>query len=187
MEAYNLKNDRVDITQHRLFFIVLFLSVMGILFFGKKAVLEVRVLDENTLMLLNLQKGDLKYFGYILRNRGLIIPLLFLLSTTYLGRYAGYATICWYGFSIGTLIGVAMIQYGLWGIFFLLMASFPQYLLYVPVLWLTLKLTKTQRVVNKKFVWQLIVVEAIVIVGCWLESTVNLVMLEKIIALFVER
>lgn len=153
---------------------------------GSDLLLQTEVLGESTLELMKYQAQDCRsLFLYVLKERCLIIPLLFLLSTTYLAMFAVYGVVLWYGAAAGAVLGVAMLRYGIRGILLVLAAGLPQYLLYVPAIVVALRLSMEQRQPTRKFFLQFFILELVVIIGCVLESYVNLMLVEKIIKIFI--
>lgn len=169
-----------------LFIISIAVAAIPVLTSGSGLLLQTEVLDENLLHMMKYQSEDSKMlFLYVLKERSLVIPALFLLSTTYLGAIAAYGAIIWYGTGIGMVLGIAMLRYGFRGILLVLVAGIPQYLLYIPAFIITLRLCLEQRQPSKKFFEQLFILELVVIIGCALESYVNLMLIEKFINLFI--
>ena len=168
-------------------FVASALFVMWIMFFQKsELLLQTEVFSKNALSLMKYQtSNDRSLFLYVLKERIWVIPFLFLMSTTYLSALATYSTIIWYGTGVGALLGLAMLRYGLRGILLLLVAALPHYLLYVPAIIVALQLSKVQRAPSRKFFGQLFVLEMVVIIGCFIESYVNLFLAEKIINFFI--
>ncbi len=173
------------------FFLPMFLASAAVMCIfvltqGSDLLLQTTVLEEGTLELIKKQPQEGKsLFLYVLKQRAFLIPIIFLMSTTYLALLTIYGVIVWYGAAVGTVLGIAMLRYGVRGVLFLLASALPQYLLYIPAVVAALHLSKGQRKPNKKFYIQLFVLELVVIIGCILESYVNLSMLEKIIHVFI--
>lgn len=168
-------------------FVVSAVVVMFFLFFQKSELLiQTEIFEEGRLSLLKYHAGgDRSLFLYVLKERIWVIPLLFLFSTTYLSAVVCYGVVIWYGAGIGALLAVAMMRYGVIGIILVLTAGLPQYLLYLPIMVITLQLIHERRVANRKFFLQLLILEVVVIIGCILESYVNLMLVEKIIKIFI--
>lgn len=157
-----------------------------ILLQGRDLLLQTEVLDESTLELMKYRVQECKsLFFYVLKERVLVIPVIFLMSTTYLSTLFSYGVLIWYGAGTGTILGVAMLRYGLSGVFLVLASGLPQYLLYVPAVIMALRLSLGQRQPTKKFLVQLFLLEMVVIIGCVLESYVNLIWVEKFIEFFI--
>ena len=153
---------------------------------GRDFLLQTDVLDESSLELIKYQVQDGRsLLFYVLKERVFVVPMIFLMSTTYLTALFSYGVIIWYGAGVGAVLGVAMLRYGLKGIFLVLAAGIPQYLLYIPVMVVAFKLSLKQRQPNKKFWVQFLVLELVVIIGCVLESYVNLYLIEKFIKSFI--
>jgi len=173
------------------FFLPMFLASAAIMCIfvltqGSDLLLQTMVLEEGTLELIKNQTQDGRsLFLYVLKQRAFLIPIIFLMSTTYLALLMVYGVIVWYGAAVGTVLGIAMLRYGVQGVLFLFVSALPQYLLYVPAVVAALHLSIGQRKPAKKFFIQLFVLELVVIIGCVLESYVNLRMLEKIIHIFI--
>lgn len=176
---------RTEVSHLSLFCVVFVLSSLGVLLVGKEAVMQSDALDRNTLTLFGLQGRErIEMLIYILRERLLVLPLLFLLSTTYLGKWAGYAYCIWYGAGMGAVVGTALLRYGVGGIFLILGSAFPQYLLYVPAFIITINITKSQRRPEKHLALQLLLMEILIMLGCMLECYLNPTLMEKFIKLF---
>lgn len=73
------------------------------------------------------------FFFYVLRERLLMILILMVLSTTWLGMVATYTCCVWMGLSFGMLCAASVIRYGIKGILLIAAGIFPQGLLYFPV------------------------------------------------------
>lgn len=175
---------RTEVSHLSLFCGVFLLSSLSIILFGKDEILQSEVLDRNTLRLFRLQEMDrIGMLIYVLRERCFVLPLLFLLTTTYLGKWAGYVYCIWYGAGIGTIMGTVLLRYGLCGVFLGLGSAFPQYLFYVPAFMITIGITKTQRKPERRLVIQLLLMELLVIAGCMSECYINPPLMEKLIKL----
>ncbi len=176
---------RTEVSHLSLFCGIFVLSSLGILIMGKEEVLQSSVFDYNSLSLFRLQGTDrMEMLIYILGERLLILPLLFLLATTYLGKWAGYVYCAWYGVGMGAITGTALLRYGVGGVFLVLGSAFPQYLLYVPAFIISIGITKIQRKPEKRLIIQLLTVEFLVIIGCLVECYINPTLMEKFIELF---
>ena len=73
-------------------------------------------------------------FSYLLRERILVLLILAVLSTTYLGWLACTGASAWYGMSVGAYFSALMLRYGIKGIFLAFIAIFPHYLIYAPAM-----------------------------------------------------
>ncbi|MBR4086213.1 MAG: stage II sporulation protein M [Lachnospiraceae bacterium] len=176
---------RTEVSHLSLFCGVFVLSCIGILLVGKDEVMQSGVLARNTLSLFRVPGiNKIELFFYILKERCYILPLLFLMSTTYLGKGAGYVCCAWYGMGIGTIMGTVLIRYGVGGIFLILGSAFPQYLLYVPAFILSIRITQVQRRTERRLIVQLLLMEVLVVAGCLVECYINPALMEKIIQLF---
>lgn len=91
------------------------------------------MLDENTLYQMKYMTVDgMTLFCYVLRKRIGTMLLFALLSSTYLGLVVCGGTLFWYGMSAGSYLALLVLRYGLKGILFAVVSTFPQYLFYVP-------------------------------------------------------
>ncbi len=186
MKKIDIKLHEVEISYLRLFGVTAIFCIIFILFQQSELLLHSQILDKSTLSLVRYQESNSKaLFLYVLKERIWLIPLLYLLSTTYLAGITGYGMVLWYGTCAGAVTGVAMIRYGLSGLVLVLGAAVPQYFLYVPAVIVAIGLTRKRRVADNKFFVQLFLLEVVVIIGCVLESYVNPQLIEKIIYLFI--
>lgn len=185
MEFRVKKEKGTGISYLSLFLVSFFLSALGIILCGKEIIECSKVLDKNTLEVWNSEMGGTKeLFFYIWKERIWVIPFLFLLATTYLAKVSGYVLILGYGVGFGIVTGIALLRYGIFGILLVTAAGMPHYLIYISVLIFAINVNRRQRTVNKKFYIQLLVLEALVLVGCLLESYINPVVLKKFINIF---
>lgn len=158
--------------------------------FGKNILLDnTGLLDENTLRqvsALTLDSGVL--FVFILRKRMTEFGVLALAATTYLGIAACVCAAGWYGFCVGAFLTAGVLRYGIKGILLAFAATLPQYLLYGPALYgLLLWCAKTCRMIYGRGhyqedgkipvlsgrVFSLLLLLAVTIAGCALESFIN--------------
>lgn len=169
-----------------LFMIGLFL---GILFVNFRH--EIWIRDDGLLsaaMLEQMRNSDPDstfLFGYILRHRLLPIFFLLILSSTIIGFPIICGYVCYLGASAGCLLSVAVIRYGIKGLFFVAAGIFPQAFLLVPgyLLLFVWGIERSggneyeQRLYGKQFVMKkgirLLGILIIILTGCLLESYVN--------------
>lgn len=141
-------------------------------------------------------------FGYILKHRMFTLCMLALLSTTMIGLPVICVYICYMGLSAGCLLSVAVIRYGIRGLMFVAAGLLPQVFFLIPAyigffIWAislnrTLYAPKTylegyerySRQFYVKKVTQAVLVAAVVIIGCLLESYVNPKILHFILKIF---
>lgn len=91
------------------------------------------LLDESSLYRMKYTSLETGGFGaYVLGKRLGKMFLLILIASTYLGVAAMCAYTAWLGFSLGMILTVSTVRYGLKGIVLTIVMLFPQYLLYVP-------------------------------------------------------
>ncbi len=175
----------IEISYLTVFVVTAVIVIIMVLFQKSELLLHSQFLNKSTLSLIQYQESNSKsLFLYVFKERFWVIPLLFLLSTTYLSKATGYGLVLWYATGIGAVAGVAILRYGLVGLIFIACAGIPQYLVYVPAFIVALGLTRRRRIAEKSFFGQLFLLEVVVIIGCILESYVNPQLLEKIIYLF---
>ncbi len=159
--------------------------------FGKSILLEdTGLLDQNTLVRLSsVNLGGSALFAFVLRKRMAVFFTLVLAATTYLGMAVCVLGAGWYGFSAGTFLAAGVLRYGIKGLFLALAALFPQYLVYGPALYgLCVWCEKTCRMIYGRGggpkkekntpaltgrVLSLVLLGAMMAVGCALESFVN--------------
>ena len=120
-----------------LFMLGLFL---GILFVNIRH--DVWIKDDGLLnieMMKQLKNSELNgsyLFGYIVRHRISVILIVSLLASTVIGLPIVCAYVCYLGASAGCMLSVAVIRYGIRGVFFIAASIFPQGLLLIPAYFL---------------------------------------------------
>ncbi len=104
---------------------------------GKGVLLkDAGLLDEYTLYEMKYMTVDSgAYFWYVLRLRMGKLLLLAVLATTYLGLAVCVGCVFWYGMSAGAFLSAALVRYGIKGLFLGMAGVFPQYLVYVPAMY----------------------------------------------------
>lgn len=75
-------------------------------------------------------------FGYIIKHRVSVILIVSLLASTIIGLPIVCAYVCYLGVSAGCMLSVAVIRYGVRGLFFMAAAIFPQAFLLIPAYFL---------------------------------------------------
>jgi len=175
-----------DISFLTLFILSIMFAMIFCVIYKSEFLLQTDVLARDSLSLVKTYGGDKgSLFLYVLNERIWMIPLLFLLSTTYLCGATVYAVIVWYGISLGMVWSVALLRYGMKGIWFLIFSGFPQYIFYIPALLIALKLSCKIRIPDKRFLVQFLVLECLVVMGVFFEAFVNTIFIHKIIKLFI--
>lgn len=181
LKHFRLHFEKIPFVQ--IFFLGLFLGIIG-MHFCKEIFLEnTGLLDEQTLYNMKYMEIDCRsLFGYVLRKRlGLALGLA-VLATTYLGLFVCSVTALWYGVSAGAFLAVAVFRYGLKGIIFVGVGAFPHYLIYVPALLSLLVWSESMcrgiyfqknLYQGKKNIGRLIAIMIMMVAGCVLESFVN--------------
>lgn len=182
------------------FFLAGMLLGTMIMMIGKENLLDkTGLLGEEVLYHMKYMTIDTKaLFWYVLGSRLKDVAVLAILATTYLGLVVICARVLLYGAATGIFFTVSVMRYGIKGILLILTGIFPQYLLYVPaILWLLLwceqvcrdiYFEKSALIAAKseivKKILQLLAIVIVVIIGCFLESYVNPVLLEKLLKIF---
>lgn len=138
-------------------------------------------------------------FFYIIGERVPLVLLLLALTLTTLGMVGGILTLGWQGFSVGFMLSTAIAKYGVKGMLLVLGGLFPQYLFYFPVYILYCYLANYLRQrVNKDRIgngsdrgyilgaWLVAAAGLLILflMGIFLESYVNPVILKKILKIF---
>lgn len=77
-------------------------------------------------------------FYYVLRKRMLLLLIMAVLATTYLGYAVCIGAAAWWGMAAGTYLSALVLRYGIKGLILAAVSVFPQYLLYVPAVVLML-------------------------------------------------
>ncbi len=158
---------------------------------GKSILLkDTGLLDEYTLYHIKYMTVDSgALFWYVTRLRMGTLLTLAVLATTYLGLVVCMGSVFWYGMSAGAFLSVAVIRYGLKGILLVLAGVFPQYLFYVPAMYVLLLWCEDvyRGIYGKghaamgeekfKFIWKralrLLLIILGALAGCFLEGFVN--------------
>lgn len=170
------------VSERRIFVATFLVSVFGMLLWGREAVIYGTLLDVRSMTGLGTEASKTSdLLVYVLRERWWPVPLMFMMSTTYLGNVTRYLISAWYGMGMGVVLGALLLRYGVKGILLLLGASVPHYLFYVWAFVFSLKLLRERRVANRKFAVQLVILEVIVILGCVSETMIAPVLMKKII------
>lgn len=141
-------------------------------------------------------------FGYVLKHRLFTVCMLGLLATTMIGLPAVCGYVCYMGLSAGCLLSVAVIRYGIRGLFLMAAGIFPQGLMLVPgyaamFIWAVgvnrmlyfrgagrEPYTGYGRQAYLKKALQMAGIIVIVIIGCLLESYVNPKILQFVLKIF---
>lgn len=185
----------------QIFLVGLLAGILG-MSFGRGILLEnTGLLDEYTLYNMKYMSVDGRaLFYYVLRERLGLVIMLAVLATTYLGLFLCVGTAFWYGMAAGAFFAAAVIRYGLKGVLLAAVSVFPQYLIYVPVLFHLLiwcemlcrgiyfqkniRPEKGNMLLKSKYIMQLVVMLILMILGCVLESFVNPHLLSGLLKIF---
>lgn len=129
--------------------------------------------------------------GYIVKHRVSVILIVSMLASTIIGLPIVCAYVCYLGVSAGCMLSVAVIRYGVRGLFFMAAAIFPQGFLLIPAYFLlfTWSLDCNRSLygrgdgldgryfLGKQFILsrgiRLLGIVTLVIMGCVVESYVN--------------
>ena len=137
-------------------------------------------------------------FWHVVGTRLKDIAIPAVLATTYLGLVVVCARAVWYGAATGIFLAASVMRYGIKGILLAGAGIFPQYILYVPVLFWFLVwceemcrgiyFEKSAYLMGRREVivkiLQLVAIVIVVIIGCMLESYVNPILLKKLLKNF---
>lgn len=185
----------------QIFLVGISIGILG-MSFGRSILLEnTGLLDEYTLYNMKYMSVDGRaLFYYVLRERLSCVVILVVLATTYLGLFLCVGVAFWYGMAAGAFLAAAVIRYGLKGILFAVVSVFPQYLIYVPVLFHLLlwcetlcrgiyfqknfRQEKGNILLKSKYIMKLIVLLLLMIIGCILESFINPQLLSGLLKIF---
>lgn len=185
----------------QIFMVGLAVGIMG-MSFGKSILLEnTGLLDEYTLYSMKYMSVDGKaLFYYVLRERLGSVVILAVLATTYLGLFLCVGVAFWYGMAAGAFLAAAVIRYGLKGVLLAVVSIFPQYLVYIPVLFHLLLWCEMlcrgiyfqknihpdrgNMLLKSKYIMQLVMIVLLMIVGCVLESFINPQILSGLLKIF---
>lgn len=199
-----MKNKLIQfqITHIKLFLVIFMIGfVVGILFtnlFGKTYISGTGILSE---YFLNKYKyveiNSARLFLETIKMRSETLILIWLLGSTILGLAAICGYLCWLGFTTGIFLTVAVMKFGIKGIFICLGGMLPQYFIYIPlflffsdrVLRMALSVLGIQDNMHKKGERQLWMDYAILLlgslfvlmIGCILESYINPYMLQALL------
>ena len=125
----------------RFLFLIGFVIGLSAAYFGRGIWFQTTgILDEDTLYRMKYMTVDSGVlFAYVLCKRCRNFFVLIIMATTYLGLvFCGGITVK-YGFSIGFLISMAIYRYGIKGLLLGIVGAFPQYLCYVPAIFLLIR------------------------------------------------
>ena len=176
----------------RIFFLGIIVGIIIIFLFRSRLLSDIYVMNEEWILYMqNGQVNSKTLFVYILIKRMKELGLLVLMSTTFAGLFCIYGYTGLVGMGTGMLMGVACLRYGIKGLWMLIVASFPQTLVYVPVFlyifhlcyMLCIKLyyphkdywktSSSTKVFLFKNLFAIIIAIVVVIIGILLESYVN--------------
>lgn len=178
-------------------------GVLFINFWDKSEMAQEGLVSIDTLQRLKyFQIDSSKFLGYVLEERLKTVFILTLLATTMIGILASYVYIGWLGISMGILLAVMTLRFGIKGTVLFGCCVFPQYLIYIPasilfVNWcvrickkihfkhLDFESTygsKKQQILQAGI--QLFAIIGVVIIGCLVECYVNPLFLNEIVKIF---
>ena len=180
-----------------LFMIGLFLGILFVNFRHEVWIREDGLLNAAILEQMRSSEPDSTFLlGYILKHRLFMLFILMILSSTIIGFPIICGYVCYLGASAGCLLSVAVIRYGIRGLFFAAAGVFPQAFLLVPGYLLLFiwgmertggngyehSLYEKQFVIKKGI--QLTGILVIILAGCLLESYVNPSVLQFFLKIF---
>lgn len=183
-------------------FVVSFIFGILMMSVGKTVLLESSgLLDEYTLYYMKQMSVDSNaLFSYVLRERIGEMVLVAILSTTYLGIVVCAGMTVWYGVALGAFFATLFIRYGMKGLLLALTSIFPQYIFYLPTIFIflmwcealnrsiyftnTLSLGRGSGMEIAKKIFQLAVMISVTIIGCGFESYVNHYLVNAFLKIF---
>lgn len=159
----------------------------------------------NAEMMKRLQNSELNgnyLFGYIVKHRVSTVLVIGMLASTMIGLPIVCGYVCYLGISAGCILTVAVVRYGIRGLFFMAASIFPQGFLLIPGYFLLLQwgldchrelygrvggldgryLAGSQFIVRKGM--KLLGILLIIISGCVVESYVNPKIVHFILKIF---
>lgn len=172
-------------------FVISFIFGILMMSIGKTVLLEnTGLLDEYTLYYMKQMSVDSNaLFAYVLRERIGEMVLIAILSTTYLGIVVCAGMTIWYGVALGAFFSTLFIRYGMKGLLLALTSIFPQYIFYLPIIFIFLMWCEALNrsiYFNNNFaigrgsgleiakkILQLAVMISVTIIGCGFEGYVN--------------
>ncbi len=133
-----------------------------------------------------------EYFIYVMKTRGAVYALCMLCGLSVFGLPVSVAASVWMGFLMGATLTVALLEFGVEGMFLAGVLFFPQYLLYVPAslalyrrsFQSSLRCWKNQRgsaQEKREYGFFCVCIGALLVAGMFLESYVNPPLIEKVL------
>ena len=141
-------------------------------------------------------------FGYILKHRVLVVLVIGMLATTMIGLPIVCGYVCYLGVSAGCILTIAVVRYGIRGLFFMAAAIFPQGILLIPGYFLLfiwgldchrelygrVDGLEGRYLIGKQFILKkgikLLGILLVIIIGCVVESYVNPKIVHFILKIF---
>lgn len=172
------------------------------LFQQDRLLFQTGLLDAYTISPIKYQEINQKILlGYVLKQRLLCSLMISLLATTYLGIAVSYLYLLLYGGALGLMTAAALLRYGLKGLLFIFMSMFPHQFVLFPSFMLlscvacslcrylyfqdvSLHFAGKKRNILMKYMMLLLICNAVVIIGCYIESYVNPQMLKMVLKFF---
>lgn len=132
-----------------------------------------------------------EYFIYVIKTRGAVYAMCMLCGLSVFGLPVSVVASVWMGFLMGAVLTVSLLEFGVEGMFLAGILFFPQYVVYVPAslalyrrsFQLSLRCWKNQRgsaQERREYGIFCVCVGALLLVGMFLESYVNPVLIEKV-------
>ncbi len=159
----------------------------------------------NAAMIKQLQNSELDgnyLFGYIVRSRISTILVISMLASTMIGLPIVCGYVCYLGASAGCILSIAVIRYGIRGLFFMAAGIFPQAILLIPGYFLLFRWgldcnrglygkidgLEGRYLIGRQFLIakgvKLLGILLIILSGCILESYVNPKVLQFVLKIF---
>ena len=205
-EGMNMLSKQTNKTGYHLLYLFMLGLVLGILFVNIRHDVWIKddgLLNAEMMKQLKSTEPDGSYlFGYIVRHRVSVILIVSMLASTFIGLPVVCAYVCYLGASAGCMLSVAVIRYGVRGLFFMAASIFPHGLLLIPAylmlfiwsldcnrnLYTSIDGVQGRYFLGKQFilskVLRLLGILLLVIIGCLVESYVNSQIVHFVLKMF---
>lgn len=172
--------------KYKLLFVGAFaLGILLITAGGPAFLSENGLLNEETLQRLqSVTISNSHFFMYLLVRRLTVTGALLLLSNTQYGKFAVKCFLVWQGGMFGMFLAAAMIRYQMKGLLFAAGSLFPHQFILIPSYILLLYWCLNIQYIRRRKPWLVPWIMAGLVLGCFLESYVNPILLQDIIKIF---
>lgn len=172
--------------KYKLLFVGAFaLGILLIAAGGSAFLSENGLLNEETLQRLqSVTISNSHFFMYLLVRRLTVAGALLLLSNTQYGKFAVKCFLVWQGGMFGMFFAAAMIRYQMKGLLFVVGSLFPHQFILIPSYVLLLYWCLNMQYIRRRKRWLLLWIMSGMLLGCFLESYVNPILLLDILKIF---